>query len=193
MSCVRRALVCAVFFIGAAVGAAGGGAGTARAQEVPRGEAHMPEINAERLGRLILALDPDAVAQGNGWRLSIEGQLVLLITDPAAGRLRAMVPVRAASGLTAPQLVRLLGANFNTALDARYAIAEGLVWSIFVRPLAGLGKVQLISGLAQVVTLARSYGTSYSSGAMRFGPRGAEGDPPDAALIERLLRRGQDI
>ncbi|SEK98777.1 hypothetical protein SAMN05421666_2884 [Roseovarius nanhaiticus] len=159
--------------------------------EVTAQDAADVPLDAERLGQLVEALDPGAQAQGNGWRMVIEGQIVLLTTDPAAGRLRAMVPIRAADSLEAPELDRMLRANFDTALDGRYAISSGLVWSLYASPLAGLGKAQLISGLAQVVTLARSYGGAYSSGVMQFGPV-EDGETP-GGLLRRLLRRGQDI
>ncbi|MEX1235475.1 MAG: hypothetical protein WEB56_10880 [Roseovarius sp.] len=191
MGFVQRALVCAMILIGTASAAAACGAHDNSGHDAKRPNGS--GMSAERIGRLVCALDPGAVAQGHGWRLSIEGQLVLLTIDVSAGRLRAMVPIRVASGLDAPQRQRMLQANFDAALDARYAISDGLIWSLFVRPLDGLNKTQLVSGLAQVVTLARSYGTSFSSGVLRLGRRGAEGSPPAAPLIERLLQRGQDI
>ena len=160
-----------------------GGGGTA--------DRRAEQLDPARLDRLVRALDPGAVASGNGWRLMIEDQIVLLVTDRTAGRLRVMVPVRAALNLEPRELERMMLANFDTALDARYAISDGLVWSVFLRPLAGLDKAQLISGLAQTVILARSYGTGYTSGSLRFGA--PERATPGADLMRRLLLRGRDI
>jgi hypothetical protein len=185
---VRVALICAALW---AIPVCGVFASDGAAGQVAPPEEARALMSAERLGQLVRALDPGAVAQGRGWRLSIEGQVVLLVTDAAAGRVRAMVPIRAAAELTPEDLQRMLQANFDTALDGRYAIAQGLVWSLYVRPLEGLDKVQLISGLAQVITLARSYGTDYASGALRFG--GGDVAGPDQGLLERLMKRGQDI
>ena len=161
-----------------------------------------------RLARLVRAIDPDAQARGLGWQMIVEGQLTLLMTDGGVGRLRVMVPIRPAEGLTQPDMQRMLSANFDTALDGRYAVSQGLVWSIYVAPLAGLETAQLISGLAQAVTLAQSYGYGFSSGMMRFGGQEGPGQdgiardgapvaplspPTGPGLYHRLLERGEDI
>lgn len=66
----------------------------------------------------------------------------------------------------------ILVANFHTALDARYAVANGAVVSVFVHPLSSLQEADLRSGLCQVATLANNFGTSHSSGALGFGDEG---------------------
>ncbi|MFD0858403.1 type III secretion system chaperone family protein [Roseovarius aquimarinus] len=157
-----------------------------------------------RIGRILAAIDPELRAQGSGWRLTVEGQIVLVVTDIPAGRLRVMAPVVLATRLEPTDLEALLRANFDSALDARYALAEGLVWAMFARPLADLGKGEFISGLAQVVTLARGHGAGDLAAGLRPGapesPAEEEGAAPDAAedapeksLFERLLRRGSDL
>jgi hypothetical protein len=85
----------------------------------------------------------------------------------------------------------MMQANFDTALDARYAIAQGRIWGVFIHPLAELEREQLISGIAQTVNLARTYGTLYSGGAIVFGGGDSSGLYQD--LFEELLERGQDI
>jgi len=37
-------------------------------------------------------------------------------------------------------------ANFDSALDARYAIAKGKLWSAFIHPLSELNEEQFFSG-----------------------------------------------
>ncbi len=150
-----------------------------------------PIMTIARLGEIATALDPDAVHHGNGWRMRIGGQVTLLTADAAAGRLRAMMPIGRADDMEKAELQRMLQANFDSALDGRYAIARGLVWSVFVHPLRGLEKDHLIAGLAQAATLARTHGTLYSSGGLQFGG----GDSPDLQhdLLNELLRRGEDL
>ena len=65
--------------------------------------------------------------------------------------------------LTDDEARLLLAANFDRALDARYAVARGYVWSVFIHPLSLLTDAQFIDGVSQVVTLADTYGTSYTS------------------------------
>ncbi|QDI74652.1 MULTISPECIES: hypothetical protein [Leisingera] len=150
-----------------------------------------PPMTYERLGRILFALDGAAQPVGPGFQLTIAGVPVLVVTDPAADRMRAMVPLRPAEGLTAEELMRMMQANFDTALDARYAVARGQLWAVFIHPLSALQKDQLISGLGQTVNIARTYGTLYTGGALQFGG----GDSPgiQRQLIEELLEKGEEI
>jgi hypothetical protein len=83
-------------------------------------------------------------------------------------------------------------ANFDTALDARYAIAQEMLWSTFIHPLSSLDARQFLAGLGQTINLARNYGSSYASGLLSFGG-GDSRERLDRELIDRLLRRGQGI
>jgi len=102
-----------------------------------------------------------------------------------------MVPIRSASDMTNEEITRVMQANFDTALDARYAIAQGRLWGVFIHPLSPLEKDQFISGVGQVVNLAKTYGSLYTGGAMSFG--GGDSAPLQRQLIDRLLERGQEI
>ena len=70
-------------------------------------------------------------------------------------------------------------------------MANGRLWGIFIHPFRELERDQLISGLAQTVNVAKTYGSLYSSGAGQFG----SGDSGDLQreLIERLLEQGEEI
>ena len=144
-----------------------------------------------RMEQIVLALDPDAQVFDNSFGLVVEETPVLIVTDPQADRMRAMIPIRSAEGLTPADLLRMMQANFDTALDARYAIANGRLWAVFLHPLAALDRDQLILGLGQAVNVAKTYGTLYSGGAAQFGSGDSGG--LQRQLIERLLDRGQDI
>lgn len=145
----------------------------------------------ERLGNIIFALDPDAEPTGPGFQLTLADVPVLVITDVSTDRMRAMVAIRSADELSKEELHRMMQANFDTALDARYAIANGTVWATFIHPLSSLEKNQLISGLAQTVNIAATYGTSYTGGAIQFG--GGDSDELQRQLIEDLLKKGEEI
>ena len=127
-----------------------------------------PPMNLARLGEIVLALDPEAQSEGGQFRLTIEDVPVLIVTDPVADRMRAMVPIRRTDGMTSEDLMRVMQANFDTALDARYAVAHGQLWGTFIHPLSPLEKSQLISGLGQTVNIAKTYGSLFTGGAMSF-------------------------
>ncbi|MEL7259304.1 MAG: hypothetical protein AAFN80_15945, partial [Pseudomonadota bacterium] len=86
---------------------------------------------------------------------------------------------------------RMMQANFDSALDGRYAIANDMVWATYIHPLSALEKDQLISGLGQIINLSKSYGTLYSGGAMQFG--GGDSGALQRELIDELLKKGQEI
>jgi len=150
-----------------------------------------PPMTIERMTQIVLALDPGAALGGAGFELTIDDVPVVIVTDINANRMRAMVPIRGVDGLTFDEMQRLMQANFDSALDARYAIAQGRLWGVFIHPFAELERDQLISGIAQTVNIARSYGTLYSSGVGQFGA--GDSGRLQQRLIEDLLERGQDI
>ena len=138
-----------------------------------------------------LVIDPEAVAQGTAIQFTIADIPVILIADPRADRMRAMVPIRAADGLDADELMRLMQANFDSALDARYAVAQGRLWGVYIHPLSPLEREQFLSGLAQTVNVALTYGQSYSGGASVFG--GGDSNEIYRKLFEDLQNRGQEL
>lgn len=161
------------------------------AQAQDRAEGSEPPMTPERLAAIAVALDAEALAVGSGIELTIEDVPVLIVMDPNANRMRAMVPIASAVGLGEADLMRMMQANFDSALDARYAVAQGRLWSVYIHPLAELERAQLISGIAQTVNLARTYGTAYSGGAQVFG--GGDSNEIYRELLEELLDRGEDL
>ena len=148
-------------------------------------------MTLDRLDAIVRALDPEAQSNGSMWQITINEVQVLIVTDVTADRMRAITPVAQTDEVSPEDMQRILQANFDTALDARYAIAKDILWSAYIHPLTPLQKDQLISGLGQVVNLARSYGTLYSGGALQFG--GGDSGALQRQLIDELLKKGEDI
>lgn len=148
-----------------------------------------PAAGAARLDAieaLYRQIDPALQREANRMTLTLEGVQVTLIADPASDRMRLLAAVAPQASLTPALLTRLMQANYDSALDARYAIANGVLWSAFIHPLSPLTDRQALDGLAQTVTLALNFGSSFSSGALVFG-----GGDRNAELLEELLRRQQ--
>lgn len=166
------------------------GFATAQAQpEIPP-RAERPAdaaMTPERLVRILLEIDPEAQAAPGAIVLGVDDVPVTVIFDAAANRMRAIVPIASVPAMAGDEMLRLLQANFDSALDARYAIAEGRVWAVFIHPLAELDRRQLISGVAQTVALAQTYGTTYSSTNTMF----RRGDSADR--LRELLDRGEEL
>ncbi|MEM7291337.1 MAG: hypothetical protein AAF412_13360 [Pseudomonadota bacterium] len=160
--------------------------------EAPNAEADPASpMNVARLAEIIQALDPNAAITGSAMRLTIAEVPITVITDPRANRMRAFSAFKTLDGVNGQQLYRMMQANFDAALDARYAVAKGHVISVFIHPLAELGKDQLIEGLGQVVNLVKTFGTAYTSGAMTFG--GGDSQNLHRELIDNLLKKGERI
>jgi hypothetical protein len=102
------------------------------------------------------------------WHVKYRGRKLIVAADALHDRMRAMTPIVEAIELRKTDLWLVLGANFDRALDARYAVAGGYLWSLFLHPLSELTDRMLIDGLDQTVWLADSYGDSYASSSLRF-------------------------
>lgn len=150
------------------------------------------EMTLGHMGEIIQRIDPAAMRTGSGWRFNVEGYQVSVITDERADRMRIIVPVESADNIKPEGLYRLMQANFDTALDARYSLAKEILWSAFIHPLRALNDREFISGLGQVINLAETYGSSYSSGALVFGGGDSQG-LRRRELIDRLLKKGLTI
>ena len=166
-------------------------ASVAAAQDSEPPPASEPAMTVTRLARIIIAIDPDAQPSGNAIQFSIDDIPVIVIADPRADRMRAMVPIRSAEDMTTAELMRLMQANFDTALDARYAVARGRIWGVFIHPLSPLEKDQLLSALVQTVAVAQTYGQTYSSGAGVFG--GGDSNGIYQELLDELRERGEEL
>ena len=57
----------------------------------------------------------------------VEERTVLVVTDERAARMRIMTEVADAGKIEPARLYRILQANFDSALDARYAVAKGVL------------------------------------------------------------------
>ena len=163
--------------------------------EQPAGRADTPGLHTamtnERLRVLIERLDPEAQSESGYWQLRVAGRDVTVITDDNADRMRVLTSVARAEDLTREQLYRLMQANFDTALDARYCIAKSIVWSTYLHPLSPLTDEQFLLGLGQVINLANTYGSSFSSGALIFG--GGDSSQQQRELLRDLMEKGLEI
>ena len=127
-------------------------------------------MNNHRLGELIRQTATTVLEDQAGfWKFQIGERLVFVVTDESHNRMRIMTPVVESDSIADAELQVLLAANFDRALDARYCLNDNVLWSAFIRPLRELGETQLLDALSQVVTLAKNYGTTYTSTDLIFG------------------------
>jgi len=158
------------------------------------GEEDTRPMTAERLNALILAVDENAekLTGQTHWQFTVRDIPVSVVADVGADRMRILVGIAKATEIPPEWIIRMMQANFDSALDARYGIAQGVIWGTFIHPLSPLTNDQFLSGLGQTVNLHRTFGTSFSSGAMTFGGGDSQGII-ERQIIEELLKKGEDI
>lgn len=149
-------------------------------------------MNNERLSGLIKRIDNNVKARPGYWQFSIEESEVIVITDESADRMRIISGVTKVDKLEPAILMRLLQANFDSALDARYAVANGVLWSAYIHPLSSLQDKQFLEAVGQVVNLTSTFGSSYSSGALIFNG-GDSNEIQRRELIDKLIEKGMAI
>ncbi len=103
------------------------------------------------------------------WQVAFMERLLYIITDENANRMRVMTPIIEEENLEEKDLKMVLEANFDRALDAKYSLYQGFLWSTFTHPLEELTVEQFKDAMRQVATLADRYGSTYSSTDMVFG------------------------
>lgn len=125
-------------------------------------------MNNQRVQELLQERVDELQGQPGFWYLEVRGHPVYVVTDERADRMRIIVQIAPADDLDREALHRMMQANFDSALDARYSIAKNVLWSAFIHPLSPLSDDRFRAGFDQAVTLADTYGTTYSSGGLIF-------------------------
>jgi len=120
------------------------------------------------LAKIIYVVSDSIRGEEGNWQFMIKGRMLACITDTTNNRLRIMSPIIEQKKLAHIDLLKLMEANFHTALDARYAITDNLLWSVYVHPLKELQKDEILSAINQVYTAALTYGTTYNSSELTF-------------------------
>jgi hypothetical protein len=150
--------------------------GTGWADTARDSESTPQKMDNQRLQGLIERVADDVEGDPGFWKFELEGFQTTVITDEKADRMRIIVPVAAMKEVNHDHLYRMMQANFDSALDSRYSIAKGILWSAFIHPLSTLTDNQFVDAMAQTVNLAATYGTTYSSGALIFSEGDSQGE-----------------
>jgi len=149
------------------------------------------KMDNQRLEAIIQGLAEKPEGRAGYWQFNMDNFQVTVITDEDADRMRIIVPVAKMGDIDHSTLRRLMQANFDSALDARYSVARGLLWSAYIHPLSVLSDHQFIDGLAQTVNLAATYGSTYSSGALIFG--GGDSQQEQSRYYREIIERSGSI
>ncbi len=111
----------------------------------------------------------DSIKGNSGaWQFFVKGIPLMCLTDTNHNRMRIISPVADANKLNEELMQAALVANFHTALDVKYAVSDGVLWSVFIHPLKELSEHQVEDAVSQVYHANINFGTTFTSTSLTF-------------------------
>lgn len=129
----------------------------------------LAQMTETKLDEIIRKEAQDVKGKLGNWTMTYGDSPLVIISHAEANRMRIFAPVIEAKDMKRGEMEKMLEANFHSALDAKYCLYEGMVISVYTHPLKELTDEQLVGAMRQVVVLAATYGTTYSSTDLIFG------------------------
>lgn len=136
-------------------------------------------MTTQAMGKLLDSYLTDLEGQPGFWRGVRNEVPVFVFSDDEHDRMRIMSPIGVVEELEPDLLHVLLQANYDRALDARYAMRGNELWSVVVHPLATLATDDLPAMFDQVTTLVKNTGSTFASTELVF-----RSFPADQIVIE---------
>ncbi|MBL4773228.1 MAG: type III secretion system chaperone [Alcanivoracaceae bacterium] len=125
-------------------------------------------MNADKMKDTLRSLNIEFEQNNNAINYTIQGYRMTIIYDVNADRMRIVCPIVKVEDITKDHIKQAMEANYHTALDARYAISNDIVWAVFIHPLSDLSEKLFRSALEQILYTAATFGKEYSSGTLNF-------------------------
>lgn len=144
---------------------------------LPRRGYPLGHVTAEELERVLRDAADEMEGEEGRWQLRLGEVALACMADVRFDRMRIIAPIAELEEVNEEIRDACLEANFHTALDARYATSDGVLYAAFIHPLTSLDAELVESALHQVASLVETFGTTFSSGSLVFGvpPRGQGG------------------
>ena len=127
------------------------------------GKSYSQEMDYKGITNVLETACDTSSGDDGAWQILYKGRVMMLIADDTYNRMRIISPISEADRLKPEQYQLALLANFHSVLDAKYALSDGVMWSVFIHPLKELSPEQLTNALEQVFMAAETFGTSYQS------------------------------
>jgi hypothetical protein len=136
-------------------------------------------MTTDSISKILDSYLSEVEGQPGFWRGVRDEIQLFVFSDDAHDRMRIMAPIGEVKDMEPELLQVLLQANYDRALDARYAMRGSEVWSVSVHPLATLAPDDFADFLDQVVRLVKNTGSSYASSDLVFGGGVSDDDDED--------------
>lgn len=137
-------------------------------------------MDNSKMGEILTSVSDSIQGENGRWQFKVKEVLFMCITDTNHNRMRIISPITEAKRLTEDLKSAALVANFHTALDVKYAIADDVLWSVFIHPLKELTEAQVRDAVKQVYSANVTFGTTFSSTDLVF---------PSAQKEKEVIRR----
>ena len=137
-------------------------------------EIERTKMSAENMVKILTALADKSQILPGMVLITYKDVEMQCLYDEHHDRMRIIATVSAVGDVTPEQFSKTMEANFHSALDARYAVNEGVLYAAFIHPLSSLTRTQIKNAMHQVATLKTTFGTHYTSSGLTFG---GGGDP----------------
>jgi len=125
-------------------------------------------MNTALLGVLLDDRLTDLDGEPGRWQARIDDWTLYVFADEHHDRMRIMVPVAEIGPRDVELLMVALSANFDRALDAKYAMKDGILWATFLHRLSWITDEEVDDAIEQVLTLAQNTGTTFTSTELVF-------------------------
>lgn len=126
------------------------------------------EMTNEILEEIYTSVSDSINGRLGGWRFYVDKVPMMSITDSAHNRMRIISPIGNSKNLNEALIKAALVANFHTALDVKYAVSDGVLWSVFIHPLKELTAHQVKDAVSQVYHANVNFGTTFASTSLSF-------------------------
>ena len=136
------------------------------------------QMSNKKIAEIIEQVGDSIEGQSGRWQFYVKDVAFICLTDSTNNRMRIISPIIEAFQLTEELKDACLIANFHTALDVKYAVANDVLWSSFIHPLRELTDDQVKDAIAQVYSANKSFGTTFSSTSLVFP--GAASEPEES-------------
>ena len=133
------------------------------------------KMTNDKMQKILLRETEKVEGTKGNWQVMYRELPLLIITDENYNRMRIISPIIKIDELDQSNFKLLLESNFAKALDAKSAIFDEIVWSVFTHPLGELTVEQFKDAMKQVVMLSKTFGTTYTSTDFVFGTANEEG------------------
>ena len=125
-------------------------------------------MNNEKLENIYTSVSDSISGKAGAWQFFIKQLPIMSITDANHNRMRIISPIADSNSLSDDLIKSALVANFHTALDVKYAVSDGILWSVFIHPLKELSEDQVKDAVSQVYYANINFGTTFASTSLSF-------------------------